>query len=294
MTTERQLSVVIASVNGLPYLERCLDALERNAPEAEVVLADATDPETRALVRSRWPAVRLVESAVETVPALRAAGIAAAAAPYVAVIEDHCLVRPGWAARIVEWHRQGKHAVGGPVDNVVDKRARDRAAFFCEYSAFLEPMPLGPARELTGMNVSYDRTAIDAMRDLLAEGRWEGWLHERLRDRGMELWLDPELVIDHDKDFGFREFVGQRYHYSRAYAAMRRPELGPRRWLYALGAPLLPVVLYRRIAGNVRRSTSRQALASARPLILLYLVVWAFGELVGYALGGGRSLAKVR
>jgi hypothetical protein len=32
----------------------------------------------------------------------------------------------------------------------------------------------------------------------------------------------------------------------------------------------------------------------ASPLILLYVTVWAFGELVGYLFGGGRSLLKVR
>ena len=33
-------------------------------------------------------------------------------------------------------------------------------------------------------------------------------------------------VIDHAKDFGFREFASQRYHYSRSYAGTRNYELG--------------------------------------------------------------------
>lgn len=296
MTGEPPLSVVIASVNGLPYLERCLDALERNAPEAEVVLADATDEVTRAVVRERWPSVRLVhDELVTTVPGLRAAGIAVARAPFVAVIEDHCLVRAGWSERIVAWHAQGKSAVGGPVNNVVVGRIRDWAAFFCEYSAFLEPVPLGIAPALTGMNVSYDRTAIAAVQDLLDEGRWEGWLHERLRRRGLELWLDPALVIDHDKDFGFVEFAGQRYHYSRAHAGMRNPELGWKRVVYFVGSPLLVPLLYARTARNVRRAPAlRRAFRRATPLILVYVAIWALGEAVGYAAGGGDSLARVR
>ena len=194
MSETPPLSVVIASVNGLPYVARCLDALSRNAPEAEVIVADATDEATRAEVAERFPKVRLIEAnGAATVPALRAAGIAAAHAPYVAVIEDHCLVRPGWARRIVEWHRDGKPAVGGPVNNVVDERLRDWAAFFCEYNAYVEPMPLGSTNDLTGMNVSYDRRAIEAMQDLLDDGRWEVWLHGRLRERQLELWCDPEL-----------------------------------------------------------------------------------------------------
>ena len=88
--------------------------------------------------------------------------------------------------------------------NAVDRRARDWAAFYCEYSAFLEPVTEGAARDLPGMNVSYDRSAIAAMQDLLDEGRWETWLHPRLRERGFEFWIDPALTIDHVKDFGFR------------------------------------------------------------------------------------------
>ena len=297
MSEAPPISVVIASVNGMPYVGRCLDALARNAPEAEVVIADATDEETRAEVRDRWPAVRVIEiDGIATVPALRAAGIAAAQAPCVAVIEDHCLVRPGWASRIVAWHSEGKSVVGGPVHNVVDRRIRDWAAFFCEYSAFIEPMQVGPIHDLTGMNVSYDRRAIDAMQDLLDEGRWEGWLHERLRERGIELWCDPELVIDHDKDFGFVEFAGQRYHYSRAHAGMRNRVLGPKRAVYCLGSPLLPPLLFYRIAGNVSRAAPklRRAFWRSAPLVAVYLAIWAFGEAVGYAAGGGDSLSRVR
>ena len=294
--TEPPLSVVIASVNGLPYVERCLDALARNAPEAEVIVADATDAATRAAVTERFPAVRLIESdGAATVPALRAAGIAAARAPFVAVIEDHCLVRPGWSTRIAELHHEGKAAVGGPVNNVVVGRLRDWAAFFCEYSAYVVPLPSGPTDDLTGMNVSYDRPAIEAMQDLLDEGRWEGWLHARLRERRLELWCDPELVIDHDKDFGFLEFAGQRYYYSRAYAGMRNPGLGWKRVVYCVGAPLLPPFLYYRMAKNLSRAPQlRRPFVRSTPLIAVYLAIWAFGEAVGYAAGGGDSLRKVR
>ena len=83
-----KLSVVVESVNGVPYLERCLEAIQARAPEAEVVVADWTDEPTRALVRDRWPRVRLLSfDRPMAVPELRAAGIARA--PYVAVIEDH-------------------------------------------------------------------------------------------------------------------------------------------------------------------------------------------------------------
>lgn len=295
MTTP-ELSVVVASVNGLPYLVDCLEALERNAPGAEVIVADSTDARTRTVVAERFPRVQLLSfDEPKTVPELRAAGIFAATAPYVAVIEDHCNVRPGWAERLLDAHRAGHPVVGGSIHNAADERVRDWAAFLCEYSGYMEPASAGAVADLPGMNVSYDRAALQAIDDLLREGRWEGWLHARLLERGFELWSEPEAKLDHAKDFGFREFLSQRYHYSRAYAGMRNPELGWRRALYVFGSPLLVPLMYRRVAQNVlRRRRHRRELALATPLILLYTVVWAGGEAIGSSLGGGRSLLRVR
>jgi hypothetical protein len=156
-------------------------------------------------------------------------------------------------------------------------------------------MAEGSVRDLTGMNVSYDRAAIDAIEDLLREGRWETWLHERLRERGFALHCAPAMVVEHDQDYGIREFLSQRWHYSRSYAGMRNGELGGKRWIYALGAPLLPPVLYSRMTRNVfRRNRLRHEFLLATPLVFVYTVAWAIGEAVGYAFGGGRSLFEVR
>lgn len=296
MTAPPRLSVAVASVNGYPYLGRCLESLARTAPEAEVIVADWTDARTRERVASDWPSVRLLSfDTPMSVPELRAAAIAAAGAPYVAVIEDHCIVREGWADGLLAWHEQGRPVVGGPIANAVVRRARDRAAFYCEYNGFLLPVETGEVPDLPGMNVSYSRDAIAAMQDLLDEGRWETALHPRLRARGLDFWIDPSLVIDHAKDFGFREFASQRYHYARSYAGERRATLGAKRFAYAAGSVLLPFVLIRRIVRNVRASDEDpRRFRTALPLIGVYLVIWAVGETVGYLLGGGRSLLRIR
>jgi GT2 family glycosyltransferase len=294
--SEPELSVVVASVNGLPYLARCLDAVASRAPRAEVVVADWSDEATRSQVRERWPRVRLLSfDEPRTIPELRAAGVFAATAPNVALIEDHCVVAEGWAELHVAAHRAGRPVVGGPVRNAATRRVRDWAAFFCEYSAVMEPMPAGPVTGLPGMNVSYDRRAIAAIEDLLRAGRWEMWLHPRLRERGFELYCEPAAIVEHDKGFELGEFLAQRYHYSRSYAGMRNGDLGPRRWLYLAGTPLLLPLLYARMAADVcRRRRHRGVFLAATPLILAYVATWAFGEAVGYAFGGGRSLDRVR
>jgi glycosyltransferase involved in cell wall biosynthesis len=291
-----ELSVVIASVNGLPYVEHCLASLAEHAPDAEVIVADSTDPETRRTLAERWPDVKLLSfDTPKTVPELRAQGIFAASSPYVAVIEDHCVVTSGWARSIVGAHRTGQSVVGGPVRNV-ETRVRDWAAFLFEYSGQMEPSAGGVTQDLTGMNVSYDVRAIGAMDDLLRQGKWEGWLHARLIDRGFALHRNPGVLIEHAKDFGVREFCSQRFHYARAHAAMRNPDLGrAKRAVYALGSPLIVPLLLVRIARNVfqRRSRRREFLL-ALPLLLVYCTVTALGEAPGYVRGDRGSLLKVR
>ncbi|HYM25173.1 MAG TPA: glycosyltransferase family 2 protein [Vicinamibacterales bacterium] len=289
------LSVVIASVNGFPYLGACLDALTGRCPDAEVVVADCTDPQTRARIREGWPHVRVMSFDEPTsIPVLRAAGIRLASAPYIAVIEDHCVVIPGWSDALLAAHRSGRSVVGGPIRNTAT-RLRDWAAFLFEYSGVEEPMPAGVVTHLPGMNISYDRRAIAAMQDLLDAGKWEGWLHDRLHAKGFELYLEPRATIEHIKDFGVMEFVGQRFHYARAHADMCNPELGWKRIVYAGGSPLLVPLLYWRIARSIlhRRHHVRELVLST-PLLVLYLIATAVGEGCGYIFGGGRSLLRIR
>jgi hypothetical protein len=280
----------------MPYLGKCLEALAERCAGAEVVVADWTSEATRLEMTTRWPHVRVLSfDEPMAIPELRAAGVFAATAPVVALIEDHCLVVPDWGKQLLAGHAAGHSVVGGPIRNVATKRIRDWAAFFCEYNAVMEPLPAGPARALPGMNVSYDRRALAAIGDLLRDGRWENWLHPRLEQRGFELWCEPEAVVEHDKDFGLGEFLSQRYHYSRSFAGMRNRELGGKRFLYALGTPLLVPLLYWRMVRNVfGRHRLRREFLLATPLVLLYVSVWAFGEAFGYIFGGGRSLLKVR
>ena len=160
----------------------------------------------------------------------------------------------------------------------------------------MEPLPEGKADALTGMNVSYDRDAIAAMEDLLREGRWEAWLHARLRERGIGLHCAADMVLEHDKDFGARRvplaalalLALVRRHAKRG---ARPPPLASTRSARRCCRPC---------STGASRGTSSPAAAGgassllATPLILLYVGVWAAGEAVGYAFGGGRSLLKVR
>ena len=121
----------------------------------------------------------------------------------------------------------------------------------------MEPLPEGEANALTGMNVAYDREAIAAIEDLLRKGRWEGWLHARLQERGIGLTAPPGWCSSTTR-------TSASASSSRSGGTTRAPTpacggtLGRRRWLYALAAPLLPPVLYWRMARNARGRRRRE------------------------------------
>ncbi|MGH2683998.1 MAG: glycosyltransferase [Actinomycetota bacterium] len=291
---------MIASVNGLPYPLDCLEALDNQEGDiaSEIIVADCTGPSTVAAIKDRHPDVTVLAfDEPKSVPWLRGAGIRAAGGRLVAVTEDHCVPRRDWLERMVEAHRRtGWAAVGGGVENDADTRTVDWAVFFCEYHQHMSPVPEGEATFIPGMNVAYDMDALHPMRDLFAEGLWENFLHDRLREAGHHIGMDPRIVVGHKKRFTVRMFMSERFHYSRSFAGMRVAGAPLRtRLMWAAATPALPALLLSRLVREVRRRGTHVGwFVRSLPLIVLFTVAWSVGELYGYLTGPGDSLLKVR
>jgi glycosyltransferase involved in cell wall biosynthesis len=293
-----QLSVIIASVNGAYYLDTCLAALSRQRGniQAEIIVADCCGSITQELVARKYPHVQLLSFPQRlTIPELRAIGIAQSTGELVTITEDHCVPPDDWLERIIAAHRVPFVAIGGAVENAATERLVDWAVFLCEYYRHVCPVPAGVTRDIPGPNVTYKREALAHLKDLLAEGRWESFLHARLEERGFELYSDPSIVIYHRKFFGLGEFISQRYHYGRSFAGMRVEGAAMwRRAMLALSSPLLPPLLIGRIASHLfRRRRHRLIFVQAFPLLALFMLSWTIGELIGYVAGPGDSLIKV-
>jgi hypothetical protein len=175
------LSVVVPSVNGLGDLRGCLDALGREAAQVplEVLLPERCGEQVRRVVGHEYPSVIIL--GVEphtTIPEMRALAFRAAHGTAVAVIEDHVIVPAGWARRLLEELARGASVVGGSVENAATETLVDQAAFLCEYSHCLPPLPDGPSSWLTGNNVVYRRDLLERYRHVTDRGRWEDYLHD--------------------------------------------------------------------------------------------------------------------
>lgn len=292
------LSVVVPSVNGTGILLECLEALRADAatgPRVEIVVVDRCGADVRREVRQRVPEAIVIPTAPGVpIPDMRALGFRHARAAAVAVIEDHVLVPPGWARQMLGALAAGSDVVGGSVVNAATEGTVDWAAFLCEYSHLLPPIPAGPVDALTGNNVVYRRPLLEKYWATVAEGRWEDHLHATMRRDGVRLTCHPEIVVRHKRHYRVREYVCQRYLYARAWAGLRGSEMSTaRRAAIGLATLALPPVLLYRIVRRVLATRYRTELLRSLPLLLLFVCVWAAGEMMGYAAGPGDALSRV-
>ena len=292
------LSVVVPSVNGWLDLQGALNALnaQQGGVKLEVLVVERVGESVRAALRQSYPQATVIEVAHHvTIPQMRAMAFAAAHAEIIGVIEDHVLVPPDWAQRMLAAHAAGAQVVGGSVDNAATGKTVDWAAFLCEYSHCLTPPPTGPATWLTGNNVTYRKSLLQRFDGTLRQGRWEDALHDAFKDAGIVLISQPDICVGHKKHYSVGEYTSQRYLYSRAYAALRvQGASWSKRLSYGFVAFALPPVIFWRVVSQVLKSGRYQSeLLRSLPLLGVFALSWTLGEVMGYWRGDGGALAKV-
>lgn len=292
------LSIIIASVNGRELLERAMRALdgELERESIEVIVVERGDAPDRHWIHDREPGAKLVfVDRRTTIPAMRFAGLAHATAPAIGFLEDHVEVEPGWTGAMLETLTEhSAAAVGGAVEN--GKRGLvSSAAFLSEYTRYMNPVAEGAWSDLPGNNIVYNRDHLLRHANVLAENLWESWINEKLEAEGETLISTGKATVRHIKPFRFFEFAGQRFHYSRSFAGMRRLGQSPmQRLVYAAGSSALPALLIARLVRELaKKGRLSPGVFAALPLVLLFQAVGAIGESIGYLFGPGTSLEKV-
>jgi len=299
---EPKLSVVIAIIaGGADLIRTCLTALEpgARAHAAECIVPYDDRLDGLADLAARFPWVKFMDARAEVDASrfgdfsrehhdiLRAIGLRQARGKVVALLEDHAAPSPGWCDAILEAHRGPEAAIGGAVENGVD-RLLNWAVYLCDFGRYQNPVPTGPAEFLSDSNVSYKREALAEVKE-----KWQTAFHEtavnwELRRRGEQLRLDPRMVVYQTRR-GLRlgPALRERYVWGRSFAGTRAKGMGlGQRVVFAGLSFLLPAVLTWRI---LRQALSKRAhlgrVALALPLIVLLEAIWSAGELAGYVTG---------
>lgn len=293
------ISFVIPAVNTFGDLQKTIRAIESEQSSAtiEVLVVSRLGADFAARARSEFPWISVVEVERDTpIPQMRGIAFERVTAPVVAVIEDHVQIPTGWVNTALRSQVTAGDVVAGPVANLATHTLVDRAAFICEYSHCLPPVPSAQSDWLPGNSVAYPAPLLRAHAHTVAAGGWENELHASMQAAGAKLFFVSELQVGHDKHYSVWEYFSQRYLYARSYAGnrVRAKGLGPR-LAYAAATAALPALLLLRIWQRVsRRPDYRATTLTALPLLLLFVTSWGAGEFVGYLFGAGQSLGKVR
>jgi hypothetical protein len=130
----------------------------------------------------------------------------------------------------------------------------------------------------------------------MREPTWELFWQQSLIDRGVPIERDPRIRVRHRCPRTLRGFLRERYLFSRSLAGERMRGATPAaKIVRGLGSVLLPPVLLTRLLGRIRRSGGgRGRRWTTVPLLALFTIPWAWGEVVGSLWGAGDSTRLIR
>jgi hypothetical protein len=295
-----RLTVVIVSPRGGPLLDETFAAVTGQAApgEVEIVVAARRAAAERFHPDSSPITVRVMRMADEaSIPELYAAGVQSARGTIVAVTNDRFVPRPDWIAAIVRAHDEHPRAgvIGGAVESSATDSVLDRAVYYCEYAQFATAIPAGPCRA-PGPNVSYTGAARAELAPLLEEPTWELFWHQHLIRRGVTIERDPRIRVRHRGSRTLSGFLRERYLFSRSLAGERmRDATRARRIVRGLGSLMLPpVLLIRLLRRLVAAGDGRGRGLLTVPLLALFTIPWAWGEVVGSLWGAGETTRRIR
>jgi hypothetical protein len=255
-----------------------------------------------ATMCERYPSVRFLEisdlrtytgrpGSREHHDELRARGLGLARGRIVALTEDHGVPAAAWAACLVEGHRQPYAALGGAIENAID-RPLNWAVFFCDFLRYRNPLPKGETAAVSDANVAYKRAALEPIRSVWQEVFHETSVNRALRARGEKLTLAPGAVL-YQRRHGLtlRGALRERFVWGRSYGATRARLAGaaPRLFwsVFGLGIPFLILARMTMCAWKKRRTMPQ--FLKVLPLTTALVVSWSCGELTGYWTGRANA-----
>lgn len=225
------------------------------------------------------------------IPQLWAVGIMAATGEWVALTTAQCVPSPGWIQKLREVTLDSRLAVGGAIVNDSKATKLNWAIYLLRYSSFLPESPGGARPEIAADNAVYRRAAILKNADLLRHGFWEPSFHARFRSEGHDLTFDPDLLVEHKGLISGRAFAGARFRHGREFGLARSGGSGVlRRILLVFASPLIPFILFKRVASRtLGHPRYRGQLVAAAPWLTIFTLAWSLGEASGYVRGLWRG-----
>ena len=297
--TDPALTVVLAGLADGSVLETTLLHLRAQTARERIELVIVTPSLSRLgplpVALDAMHSCRVIEApSVTSCATANAAGVRAASALVVALVEDHAFPDPNWAESLLAAHEGPWTAVGPAIVNANPASLAGWSDFVLGYGPWMEPAQAGPRPFLPGHNCSYKRAALLALGDELEEMlEAETVLHYRFAAQGNGLYLEPRARVAHLNVSRWPAALSSRFHSGRVYAsALRTGWSTPRKATYAVASPLIPFVRFAHCLRQLREPGRRGLVPrAALPGLALSLVCDGAGQVAGHLAGAGNSVA---
>src|ERR1700730_2797165 len=295
-----EMSVVLVTRTPFHSIRKTIRHLSRQTARDRLeLLVVVPSREGLALEDSEvqgFAAVRVLEvGPILSIPEAKLSAVRNGTSPVIAFAEDHCYPEPDWAEHLIKAYRDpGAAAVGPSLKNANPDTLNSWASYLMTHARWNEPIRSGPMDSLPWHNTSYKRQLLlEYGSELPALLAAEGFLQQKLADRGYELYLSPMAKVSHVNASLRASVIAHAYVGGRLFGAKRAGygKWSPlRRLLHIAAMPLVPLVRLRRCYREILRiGESKRLLPSVLPALCVGLTFHALGELVGYALGVGNS-----
>jgi hypothetical protein len=230
----------------------------------------------------------------------KAAGVKAAGAPLVAILEDHTFPGPTWAEGLLKAHQRGDYAVVGPVvKNANPFTGASWGNFYVYYGESSYRHDDDELRYLMANHACYRRDVLTRYADRLPDlMNTEPLFQAELLAQGYKLHQTADSIAYHFNFSRIRDGIREYRHFSRQFAHQRAIDWGMiRRLAYILGSPLIPLVRIFRVFDCWQKGGRKPGVLMK--MLIPALAVLCFGaasEIIGYAFGpgdSGRQLVKI-
>jgi GT2 family glycosyltransferase len=290
------MSVVMVTPSHVGDLGLPLRGLSAQTVRHELELILVTPADESAADHASWltgfHSVSIVRVRhVRSRGAAAAAGVRAARAEIVALMENHVFPEPDWAEQILRAHQGPWMAIGPRVNGLNLRSWTSRAyrmVFYGRLSARDQPRE---TEHLPWHNGTYKSRLLqpfaNQLEDLLDH---EERFHQMLLAHGYRLYYWPGARLRHANVSRPGRALQLAFYTGRVFASERNRDWPwRRRLLYAAGWPLFPWIRLAQMREDIQRIARQEPTWFLLPLGVLLLHLLALGEAIGYLVGPGRA-----
>ena len=280
---------VILPTDSYRTIEPVLRSLSEQtvADRIEVVLVSTEEDvlPSETSYRDAFADLRIVTSdSLAPLPAARSVGIRAARGEWVLIGETHSFLLPDALEILLARGEEGWEVVVPGFLNDNPRSLLSWGSFLASYGRWNQSLPPGPLDEAPAYDSLVRRSSLLALRPGLDEVLHDAEvLRDALEESGARIFLESRARIRHANIELIRAFVHEHSLIGRAIGSRRARHWSlPRRMLYLLATPLVPLVLWRRALTGIRAARSRWQLGLRFELAAIFtFAIKAVGEALG-------------